>query len=806
MKVPSSRPATPRIVLHAALAALAVELLGFGALTIFWLVGDHDPRLPGLFTYRAASFGDGLLLPVLAGCLVAGLENLREHKRTREIWWALLAGLAGFTIGAVAQFLWLFDDHPATNWTLPEPHVLTTAGWYHAAFMSSALAAFSALFTTLARRFRALPRDHTAVQHLSRSPFTPALFGAVLGFGCLVVRDLTTVNAGASQTITIALLAGGLTASLGVLVLLGIGHARALLPSLATGLLFGSGLALSVDAMPDATPSLMGWTSLVCVCLALAACEPIRQTREPRRRAQWAMGVLGATLVLLGFWRISLVGDEYLTGAATYSLVYVLLGPLLVFGFVRGLSVHPKSDRAWFSPFQAIGPLIYLSLAGGLAEWPDFSPGKSEVILGLLAPLLPLALLRANFKDIVAAENAFRADRGDPEIALALMERRTQSAWLVMALSTLAGLVAIVKIATTFTDLAIGAPAAELDELLPTVVSGLAALCICGGAVLVARPRRPDDISLGASPTLCWILGIGVGIWFFAPVWTARTEVQYGAAALAAGVIVFLFHAETLFTDVGRLNGIKLPRRARAVLAWTALAIGANVVWLISHGAWSHGDPVSTEVLGDAALLVLLIGGILSTFVGHALHRTSAWGRLTIEPVEHNLRQNVLLFHFAVLIAIASVPVAQRVEAPGPALLVISLLFVVLSLGGVVPRLKEGFLWTAIANADHVAMERANPPWQLLHAAVARRQGVRQVTADGLNVERLRVMAMHMEFMILASACIVVGGWSWLVSYLWLSDEQAILGIAVPVSAGFYVLIYIVRIYRKQLTVGGQDE
>ncbi|MCA1694139.1 MAG: hypothetical protein LC749_05090, partial [Actinobacteria bacterium] len=47
-------------------SAGGVLFFGFGVLLTFWITGSYAPRLPGLFAYRSATVGDGLLLPLSA--------------------------------------------------------------------------------------------------------------------------------------------------------------------------------------------------------------------------------------------------------------------------------------------------------------------------------------------------------------------------------------------------------------------------------------------------------------------------------------------------------------------------------------------------------------------------------------------------------------------------------------------------------------------------------------------------------------------------------------------------------------------
>jgi len=93
-------------------AAGLVFAAGFGALLLFWLLGEW-PTDRGLFFYRAATVGDGILLPLIVGVLVAAFRSPSLVRATREAAWNWGSFAAGLTAGAVTQAAWLLDDSPA---------------------------------------------------------------------------------------------------------------------------------------------------------------------------------------------------------------------------------------------------------------------------------------------------------------------------------------------------------------------------------------------------------------------------------------------------------------------------------------------------------------------------------------------------------------------------------------------------------------------------------------------------------------------------------------------------------------------
>lgn len=141
-----------------AAAALAVLVTGFGTLFIFRTLGNPRPGLPGLFAFTSATWGDGLVLPLMTGFLGYATRALPPAPYDRRF--AVTAAVFAGALGVLSQSLWLAADHPRPNWTLPRPHHFTAAGWYHAAFVvavCASTAALLALAVNRATRTRARP-------------------------------------------------------------------------------------------------------------------------------------------------------------------------------------------------------------------------------------------------------------------------------------------------------------------------------------------------------------------------------------------------------------------------------------------------------------------------------------------------------------------------------------------------------------------------------------------------------------------------------------------------------------------------
>lgn len=137
-----------RVVLYGALGAAITWLCGFVVMYLLWRKIGTINELPGFFDYHAATYGDGICLPILVG---AGIAFLKNNKRDCELvhirkcrWIAIVMAL----IGGLIQASWLISDRTALNWSIPIQHHFNIAGWYHSIFF---LGMFGVIAYLLAR-------------------------------------------------------------------------------------------------------------------------------------------------------------------------------------------------------------------------------------------------------------------------------------------------------------------------------------------------------------------------------------------------------------------------------------------------------------------------------------------------------------------------------------------------------------------------------------------------------------------------------------------------------------------------------
>lgn len=123
-----------RILLYGIFGAVITWLCGFGVMYLFWRKIGTINGLPGFFDYHAATYGDGLCLPILVGTGIAFLKNNKRDYELVDIrkcrWIAILMAL----IGGLIQASWLISARTTLNWSIPIQHHFNIAGWYHSIF------------------------------------------------------------------------------------------------------------------------------------------------------------------------------------------------------------------------------------------------------------------------------------------------------------------------------------------------------------------------------------------------------------------------------------------------------------------------------------------------------------------------------------------------------------------------------------------------------------------------------------------------------------------------------------------------
>jgi hypothetical protein len=184
-------------------SGVAAFASGFGAMSLFWIHSrrEHE-QLTGLYEYLAASWGDGLCLPVGIATLSYLTTGLPRTPGETKL--SIGCGVSAALIGAAVQAGWLLDDNPALNWTLPAPHHFNAAGVYHAVFLT-ALAGYNGVLAGLASARLRSCSDSLSVDG------AVALIVAVIAYGSflvmLIIDNRNTITTKASIATFIGLIA-----------------------------------------------------------------------------------------------------------------------------------------------------------------------------------------------------------------------------------------------------------------------------------------------------------------------------------------------------------------------------------------------------------------------------------------------------------------------------------------------------------------------------------------------------------------------------------------------------------------------
>jgi hypothetical protein len=173
-----------------ATAACTVFACGFFALNVFYNLGFGRTRLPGLYTSRAATIGDGILLPLFAYSLLQSVD-LRALRRSRlQAAFAAGGGILGVVVGAGIEVYDLSSPTAPLDWTFPAPHRYNLPGWYHTLFLVLAAGFYGAALALALIQLREQARRDSAgaIGRLRSVGVLGALFPG-LAFVCLLEED-----------------------------------------------------------------------------------------------------------------------------------------------------------------------------------------------------------------------------------------------------------------------------------------------------------------------------------------------------------------------------------------------------------------------------------------------------------------------------------------------------------------------------------------------------------------------------------------------------------------------------------------
>lgn len=336
-----------------------VLLLGFGALNIFWIFDPQIPSLPGLYDYMAATWGDGLFLPIGAGALVYYFLS-NKNCCTKGIYtFSFLALLIGVLIGAFSQWSWLANENIEANWTIPQPGYFTSAGWYHAVFFTCSIGFYScflALF--LGMRFTQRGKELGTSNSLTEI----LIWIAAFGYCSMHLLDDYLESYSVPELAFFLVVAGFL---LGVIVYALTKEKYFAISVFRTvpGLLLGVGLLVFFGT--ELSQSLMVvayWLALSAILIAVFS-PSVKETNSSVRLRLIATitASLGSSLVVLGISSLGVSNGEinwlwYLLGA-------VVLALFLTFSLSSNESVNSENDMSIRGAGIVLSATLYLIIA-----------------------------------------------------------------------------------------------------------------------------------------------------------------------------------------------------------------------------------------------------------------------------------------------------------------------------------------------------------------------------------------------------------------------------------------------------------
>lgn len=584
----------------ALLVALIVLVAGFGALNVASAIMSYSPTLRGLYSYRSATLGDGLLLPLWAyGLARAAAVQERWPGRTKLV--IACAALAGGTAGAATQIAWLRSATTASNWTIPAPHTFNFAGWYHAVFLSAASALFAALSAALWLRVR----RESAVQALVRlrAPGAFAVTCPPLAFTGLLALD----NVPTSQD--------PLRVSTFVLPVVTLLILYALLVSATHGREIKAATELTVaSVLPTAAFTAIFWpgsifrglTLLIAVTAVLggvAIRPPSRLSRvEERVMAAVLIGVCLAGPVTSAADRSKVAFTPMLVAlavsialATAERIVLIRLGNVPV-------ALAPKD-----SGVLAAGSVLALACAGAyLADG-----GKYGGWVALVGPLLTLAIVAPwiyrQFDVVINAEKkGITADE---------FSRVKRNAY--QAIGGITGMALI-----SLLSLSIGTAPAQhwrngsWNTLLVVMISVAAAVLVVTILMMLATTRSAHQVMVSAVCLAGWTVCQLVLFTLAQPSGAVGILISVPVA-----LIIGLFVAEGIRGNMASLHNLPLDGPVKVITVLSGLAAGSTVLWVLDMTAMVRGKPSSLFAAITAMTISVSAIQILPYLAARSLHR-----------------------------------------------------------------------------------------------------------------------------------------------------------------------------------------
>jgi hypothetical protein len=763
-----------------ALAGITVLVWGFGAMLLFWLVGAWNPDLPGLFSYRAATLGDGVLLPVGVALLVLGAGWL-PNRAHRETLWTAVTAVLGLGVAAGIQAVWLADSHPARNWTLPRAHEFTSAGWWHAIFFIGLVGATAGLACLVLRRLRRA--DTERLRGLAASGWLAGLVFSGGGFlGLAALDNVVAVSTAAGKATAVGLAAAALLWVAGLIWALTKVRDAALRPAV-TGVAAVAGLcALAAHGLPHLNGLLVVVAVLVCSALSLALAGP-----RLLPAGLFGLPLLAACLLLtLGAAGLGL--HLVPTNGALAAGICMLAGVVAVGLTRRSGQVIGDTLLTVVVSAYAIGLIV-------LTGWLRLGRTSAEANLALgfasfFLDGLVIGLIRQRFQEVIQSDARqgaqFEGLRTHARDARPTEEvgREVLMQVLGFGVAALLALITLYVSAASFlgTNRGTGSPQISYAPLL----AGLGAAGILGVAALVVarrhqRRRRgvPPWTPLDIDRRAGFLGGLGLVAAIVALLAQFHEPLHFAAPAAAAALLFAILVNEDVLRSGARLHLHSPGEGGRFLAALAGLTSGLAVFWLLTVGLWSGDQPASAGASAAATVGALALTAVIVILASAPVAYGLRTRRLTPQPPFWNfILVQAMYAALGLLGFVLPVFVVGRIDLFHPqnvGLVAVSSLAILPSLIGVV-------VWVLHNNQVHLAGQIETRPdglddfasdSRLVNPSPTPSPSAHSLSGsetpgaqDELDKARVRWLACHIAFQNRAALFLLGAGAVWMAAQL----------------------------------------
>ncbi|MBK3571105.1 hypothetical protein JHN47_46370 [Streptomyces sp. MBT62] len=584
--------------LRVAVWPLAVGLLGYCALLAFWWSGSHPSSLPGLFSFRSATWGDGLLLPLLALSLRVLTERLsrRNHvDNARRRTTCVVAVFAGAALGTAVVLSWILEDHPVLNWTLPHPHSLNAAGVWHAVFLVVASALFAALGADFVLHLR-----HAGVSDVRKSltsSWACVVLASIAGYAWLGIADATRADASVGGTTSLVVLAAGLCVVLAGLLLVPGGMCLEYVNTLVTASLLT--LCVLTVAVSDAHMGALTYAALLSAAGAGAglAATTAEASHVSAVEALGVCALFGAVTV-------------YVSSRHTGNLWITMLAPFAATAgaaalrWLRSQVTHMAHQSPFTGAYGVAAGISSCLLASSVfAAWLSQREGHEYITGGFILTIVGAVLggvffqyFKTDFEELIRleADPALRSPDHEPSRA---QRRAATKVWVRLASYCTAAFSAILVLTIALApSLGWHGGSGRIEWHLLAVAGGVTALL----ALSLLRPLTvaasswayPEGDPRNVPQALqfpAWRCA-GAGL-LVATAATAALAYDgtFNALAVAQCVMMTLFAMESILGNGCWLHMAKLTRASRSAAATTTMAAGLVMYWSLTGLIRPHG-------------------------------------------------------------------------------------------------------------------------------------------------------------------------------------------------------------------------